>query len=528
MKKRVRITCIYLIAAILISPLFGCQRRGSIKQQEAPTTLKIYLFGQIENMAHVIEEFEKRTADTLNIKLDITCLPADEYRQRIPLMLASARDMDLVFDAFWMNMGTEIAEDRYLDLEDYFNNEKFQGFYNSFPEKFLTANRYNGKLYGIPLGTLYNDANGIIYRKDVLKGCDLDFDSITNLEQLQQFYEAILQKAELQMEPLSLGSRGFYLIFSNEITLTKNSIFDVPGMTWPNFPIKIALSQDGENVKDVLVLGDSKERYINLPDELNYDFFSERFLRHADWAKYIQKNSMLEQNAATRFAMGMSASTEIGVANIKYIQDELLELHPNAEVDFFPYYEQYNGDLTNLKLPLKPSSNYICIPKTSGRIDKAMEFLNWIFLNQENNDLFTLGVKNVDWMDEGNNQYSVIENNTTKYTFPFYELSANPNFIKIPKGTAQPQQRLIEFSNNIDNFEPYPLQGFVFDSSKVSTEYSQLIDLFKEYYKQLQNGQYGAETQRMIDEFYTRAQSLNLEAVRSEIILQAQAFLDEH
>ena len=66
----------------------------------APVTLKGMLFGdQPKDMQVVLDEFEKRTKDNLNTKLNIQWNPAADHKQKTKLMMAAGEEMDFVFDA---------------------------------------------------------------------------------------------------------------------------------------------------------------------------------------------------------------------------------------------------------------------------------------------------------------------------------------------------------------------------------------------------------------------------------------------
>ena len=84
-------------------------------------------------MDKVLAEFENRTKDTLNTKLDIE-FAGSELTQKLGLKMAVGEEVDLSFD--YLGIGTlyqNIARGYYQPLEKYFNNDAYPGFKKAFP-----------------------------------------------------------------------------------------------------------------------------------------------------------------------------------------------------------------------------------------------------------------------------------------------------------------------------------------------------------------------------------------------------------
>lgn len=76
------------------------------------------------------------------------------------------------------------------------------------------------------------------------------------------------------------------------------------------------------------------------------------------------------------------------------------------------------------------SANYIVVPYYSENIDKTMKFLDWIFVEQANHDLFCYGIEGEDWKDAGDKTMENLSPNNA-YMFPGYELCWNPEYTRI-------------------------------------------------------------------------------------------------
>ena len=87
--------------------------------------------------------------------------------------------------------------------------------------------------------------------------------------------------------------------------------------------------------------------------------------------------------------------------------------------------------------------NFLAIPASSKKIERTMEFLDWIFSSQENNDLFTFGIEGTNWEAVGKNQWKLPDgvDPTKNYMFPGYQLTWNPTFNRIPAGLPEQIQK---------------------------------------------------------------------------------------
>ena len=110
---------IYFILFILAELfLFSCSNRLPPQTQE-PTVINMYIFAtedSYRNADVVLKEFSRRTAGTLNIDLRINALSRQNYRERMVLIASSGTEVDLVFDAPWMNMNTMVQRNVYREF----------------------------------------------------------------------------------------------------------------------------------------------------------------------------------------------------------------------------------------------------------------------------------------------------------------------------------------------------------------------------------------------------------------------------
>ena len=183
----------------------------------SPVTLKGMLFGdQPKDMQAVLgNEFEKRTKDTLNTKINIQWNPISDHKQKVKLMMAAGEEMDFVFDAEFMNLKELVPQGAYAQLDKYFNNDAYPGLKKAFPPEYIEANkRYDRHVYTIPFTQYYYDLPVIYIRKDLRE--KYGFQPIRSYDDLQQFYDKVLEN-EKGVTPLALrGGSGFQDIWQGE------------------------------------------------------------------------------------------------------------------------------------------------------------------------------------------------------------------------------------------------------------------------------------------------------------------------
>jgi putative aldouronate transport system substrate-binding protein len=161
------------------------------------------------DMDLVIEEFEKRTAETLNIKLNFIFTPLSDYNNKVNVRLAAGEAVDFAFDAPWQNMNTNILKGYYYKLDDYFNNPDYPGLYKAFSSNYIENNRFIDETgeyhtYGIPYTRAYGNTSAIVIRKDLREKYNLE--PIESIEDLEVFFQKVLENENGMIPHTYIGS----------------------------------------------------------------------------------------------------------------------------------------------------------------------------------------------------------------------------------------------------------------------------------------------------------------------------------
>ncbi|MBD0381485.1 ABC transporter substrate-binding protein [Paenibacillus sedimenti] len=487
-----------------------------------PVTLKGMLWGDVPaDMQAILAEFEKRTKDTLNTKLDIKWNPVTDHKQKVKLMMAAGEEADFVFDAEFMNLKELVPQGAYVQLDKYFNNDAYPGLKKAFPPEFIEANkRYDGHLYTIPLTQYFKDLDVIYIRKDLREKYGLA--PIKSYADLEKFYDIILEK-EKGLTPLALGGvRGFYMIHGGMIP-PKDTIQSV-GVSGVDF--KVQLSDDLKKVLNIVAIGDPASEYAKLPAPFNTLKTSyPEYDKYVEWTKYLEKDVLSQKDGKSYFMSGKAASYEGTISSFAADRKKLKDANSSADLEYFVY----TPGITEMK-PKSIDTNYkannnIAIPATSKNVERTMKFFDWLFSSRENHDLFEHGIKGKHWEPVGDNQIKLLDDSKS-YVFPGYELSWNPNMIRIPDTLDDMSKKYLEYSAKADTYYASPLKKFIFDNTNVKAETANISSKYTPFLQMIKNGQY-KDWPTDLEKMNKELKALGLDKVREEIRKQVQDYLDK-
>lgn len=542
MKKTLKRAGALLLTGAMAASLAACGGNGGTSSAAgtsdtasgapAETTLKVYLFGQAEDFDKVVEKFEEETKDTLNIKLDIIWSDSQTHREKIPLMMANQEEADLVFDAYWMNLSTMHNQGAYASLNEYFNNPDYPGLQAAFSEDYLAqVTDADGNIFAIPFTQAAEDIPVIAYRKDLADKYGITIDSNETLEQYLQAVQADIDAGTLQMvAPFGVGgTRGFYWLDHDIYEKREANVFSIDSSAYGiGMEMEAAVSEDGKTVLGVATLGDPDEAYAAFPAPYNTNTRTDRAVNKlTKWAQYSQPDAQTEDDAKTNlFYAGKVAAIEGNISGYTDYANAVEAL--GGELGVYVYTECMRNGEPFVSAPLT-AWNFLCVPQQSTKKDQAMQFINWLFEDAANHDLFELGIEGEDWEAVGEDEYRKIDG--SNYTFPGYELTWNPNFIRTNADLPDDAKAITKYGNDPDTYITSPIAGFTFDNTatpELQTAYAAVSAIQTEYQPQIMLGLTKDPTaaQALVDEYYQKAEAAGLETIRQAVHDQLQAFLD--
>jgi putative aldouronate transport system substrate-binding protein len=398
---------------------------------------------------------EKLKEDNVGASLNINFLPWTDYGNSVSVKMSAGEDFDMYLDAPWLSMSQMIASGSIIPLDDMVASRK--ELKESIPDQMWEANKFSGKIMGIPLGTTQGALYGFIIRKDLREKYGMP--ELKTVADVEKFLYTVKEK-ETTIKPFVIDGRKadkLAIIFGD--ALNTGSISDLETSV-PMFYYSLA---------DKKVIGAWDAQSLDQSFERATKYYKDGIL---------SKNIAQEQNAQTLFNQGKYAATFYtadGVEGMKYL-DALNNEGAELEV------------VLPLDESTKPYStfqqwNFLSIPKASKHAELVMDVANWLSI-KENHDLMEYGIEGKDWEAAGDSGYKSLSN----YAFPGFVLTWRPNLVRTPDNMLPGDKQWYEKASKSDTFNVSPITGFSFEADQVKTEYAKTTPFFDSIFLPLAQG----------------------------------------
>lgn len=537
MKKSKTLSCI-LAVSMLCSVFAGCnqstaapagsQPSGGTSSQ--PVELKAMLSGdKPTGWDNIIDEFEKETKDTLNLKLNVTWIPQGNYKDKLNLTITAKEDYDLVFDAPWNQLKNIAPNGGYADLGKYFNNDSYPGLKKAFPAFVMNNNKFFGKNYAVPIMRTYGTGIPcVFYRQDLADKYGVG--KIDNYAKLQNFFDQILAN-EKNVTPLAVkDTRGFY-----QLSLTDDGTYSATNMYRNNIVtvgpgsgigFEALLSDDHKKVQAIAADGDPDSSFGAFPAPFNRNWTLDKLEREHSWNKYLEKDSLNQKDDGTMFTSGKAAARIGTLDDYEDTSAKFAANLPDASLGEFIYVPEVKDKEQAAISTTYMANNFLCVPATSKKIDSTMKFLDWLFSDQKNHDLFELGIEGKNWEAAGDDGYKLPEgvSATSNYTFPGYVMTWNKNYVRFSSALPENVKAYKEYELQDSTFYANPLSGFTFDNSPVKTEIAKVTAIYSDVMNPLMHGVLASPSEVMQQKF-AECRKNGLDTIEKELVKQINAFL---
>lgn len=522
-----RIITVSLAAALAVPALAGCGMSTSVDSD----TIKVMLSGtKPTGFDEVLEKYNETGAVETGVKLSIEWVSPGDYKDKLNLRMIGSENYDLVFDAPFNKLRTFAAYEMYAPLEDYLASGEYPNLTKAFPEDIVDANYYFGHLYGLPMMRTYgNGINCVYYRKDLAKKYNIGTDGqINSYAELQQFFDAILngEEAAQNMVPFGVtGSRGFYTLFAQDsVDQAKNHIVRMSLGTFAY----ILLNEDNTEVVDIVYEGEDPSRYAQFPEKYRDGELLSlgRLKTLREWNKYLERDSLNRSDSWAMFTGLKCAAMVDNLDTYEQKATDFAQAIPDGELGIFILEDGVRNMQPEARITDLKGNNFICIPAWSNKIDKTLRFLDWLFTNSDNHDLFELGIEGVNWEAVGDDRYEILETDKEQYSFPGYVLTWNPNYVRFQASLPEEIYEYKKYDLEKESYYESPLAGFTFDTSELQTETSVVSGIMSKTSTALEHGALDDPVSQLRA---TTAEALanGLDVIREEAKRQINEFLAE-
>ncbi|MBA9085788.1 putative aldouronate transport system substrate-binding protein [Fontibacillus solani] len=398
---------------------------------------------------------EKLKADNVGVSLNINFLPWSDYGNSVSVKMSAGEEFDMYLDAPWLSMSQMIASGSIIALDDMVASR--QELKTSIPDQMWEANKFGGKIMGIPLGTTQGALYGFMIRKDLREKYGMP--ELQTVADVEKFLYTVKEK-ETTVKPFVIDGRR-----ADKLPLVFND------------NLNTSAQNDLETSVPMFYYSLSDKKVVGVWDAKSLDQGYERITKlYKDGI--LSQNIGQEQNAQTLFNQGKYASTLYsadGVEGLKYL-DALKNDGAALEV-VFPYDESSKPYSTFQQW------NFLTIPKASKHADLVMDVANWLSI-KENHDLLEYGIEGTDWEAVGDSSYKQLSN----YSFPGYVLTWRPTLVRTPDNMLPDDKKWFEKASDADSYILSPVSGFSFNAEQVKTEYAKTTPFFDSIYLPLSQG----------------------------------------
>ncbi len=514
------------IAGLTLAAVMAASNRGGDKKEIV--TLRFLMFGtEPDGMEDVLEEFYRRTRDTLGIRIEMEWVSqSSEYKLLSDMKLSARENYDLMFDAGWIHLYEMQDRGVYLDLSPYLNNPEYPGLRGAFSETVLQNNLINGEQCALPLFRTYGSGIPCIYyRKDL--ALKYGITSIDSVEDLESYMQALLAN-EPDLIPLVLnGSRGFFTFHPEGYFLTaEQSRRLLYPMTIGDITVVAQLDDSLTKVEAVGIMGD-EESFSGFMEGLQFDFLIGRLEGYRNWNRYCEADVLNQMDQMTVFQKGLGGAY---ISTLDDYEESGYLLAENVQGASLGVYI-INSNIRDMEEHAISTSylanNFLCIPASSEHIEETVRFLDWLFASEENHDLFEHGIEGIHWRAVGEERYeSLVGEDGSIYAFPGYAMTWNSHYVRFSADMPDDILAYKEYELLENTFYKKRLASFYFDDSGLQNQLIQVTQILNQVWPALRNGildQPGAVLQEAMKE----AKKYGLQDILDELKRQLQEYFDK-
>lgn len=207
------------LAAVMALSLCACDGKEDGEQASSgkTDTLKWYIMAtEPVGFDKVMAEANKYIKEKLGVELELICLQAADYTQKMNMIMAAQEE----FDMMWVNVGlyeSNIAKGAFLPLDDYLGDTP--ELKALFEDGVWDATRVNGDIYGVPMLQVLYDQPGLWMIKSIVDKYSLDVENIKSNDDLAEIFQ-VVKENEPEVIPIRSDATGYFSPYRTEVGST--------------------------------------------------------------------------------------------------------------------------------------------------------------------------------------------------------------------------------------------------------------------------------------------------------------------
>ncbi|TBL70305.1 extracellular solute-binding protein [Paenibacillus thalictri] len=439
----------------------------------------------------------KLKADGVNVRLDVKAIPWDAWNQKTNIMLSTGEEFELLAAMEDMKSVTQLAGSGALAPLNELIDKYGPNLKKAIPDYLWDAATVKGKIYAIP-NKWIDFANGwywVTGREDLMKKYNLK--TPTTRAELIDAAEQLQKKVEQDT------GEKYYIQLRAKDNL--HAIYrDMEGFPFTTDLKQLFLVDKDGNAESYVESKLFKEESAFMRTLYQKGLISKDVLS-------IPQDQMLKGLEQGKFLFYLERGSNL---------DPLMQANnPNAKVSLF----RLQPDKPTFRPLAFGNSNVV--PVNTKHPEAGIQFLNWLYANQDNYDLFMYGIQGEQWTKTDNNRYDSkkTDKNQPKYLFQNWQIG-NLDFARFSKEASDLQVK-VEGTMD-DKAVNSPVMGFVFDSNQVSTEYANVLAEIQASIVPIKNGV--VEYDKYYPEALKKLKAAGLDKVMEEYKKQLAEWKAQH
>jgi putative aldouronate transport system substrate-binding protein len=456
-------------------------------------TLKLAFAGDAPSpdvLNEVLAVAVDRLAGTLNVKFDISFAPWSDM-SKLDLILQSGEAIDLIFDAPWWHIQQNIAQGFYEVLDDWLPKYA-PNVLKVRPKIMWDANKFNGKIYGIPLGVFCYQGRQSIIRKDIREALGLP--KPTNWDEMEALLKAAKEKYP-NMIPIN------YFYFGDYASHFTTQDFDTSprSTTAPDLDVLYMEGNDGV-IRNMFE--DPSEKIWSVFQRIR-KWFEAGYIPQdvlANGQNYMMNSGKTVVDCQTEFGVPVTHRQAVAAMG--------------GDTEWVTFFDRSKKRITNFL-----QYNFICLPKVSKNKERSLMFLDWANASKENYDLLAYGIPGKHWEAVGDDMFKVLD---ASYPWFPYMWIWNPTYERTNAEFGPEAADWNKWTMDATHFEADKITGLTLKNDAVVDQVSQLGALKTQYFYQTSSGV--ADLEKNWQEYKQKANDL-VKVVQAEYQKQVNASL---
>lgn len=474
-------------------------------EKQKPVSLKLILPGdKPQHYDEVMKVLNAKLSDKIQTTLDIQYISWDSYKDQILVKLAAGESFDFFYHGWWIGYAQVLDKGGAMDITSLFPKYA-PDLYKGLTEDYINMNKYQGKVYGIPVPGALEYPQGYNFRADLADKYGYKPEDFKTIDDTIAFGRKVMSADKTRVMGRFNGEySGNYqsvAFLGMQREYLPSNDFNSPGMLLNNEP-KVINQFETQQYKDFLKL-QNKVWNEGLVDR---DSLSSK------------SNVVTDANSDVSVIGGMGNPPEGWLGD----QTEALsKIEPGARKDFV-FLEKGTKMVSSFK-----AGNFTVISPSSKNPDRVLQFLNLIYADKDIRDTYLYGIEGKDYIAVGDNQFKYPDGmDKTKVFFNEWWMVTPWSKARLSANATDTDKKSIAFITNPDNFVKSVIAGFEFQPDPVKSEISKVSAVVTEYRKVLESGSGTPEQQdAKYAEFIDKLKKAGVDKIIAEKQKQIDQFL---